>query len=61
MSRMTVFAPSVPKVMICATLSRPYFPFTYSITSPRRDWQKSMSKSGGETRSGFRNRSKIRL
>ena len=60
MSRITVFEPSVPNVMICATLSRPYFCFTYSMTSPRRDWQKSMSKSGGDTRSGFRNRSKMR-
>jgi len=31
---------------------------TYSSTSPRRDSQKSTSISGGETRSGFKNRSK---
>ena len=32
----TDFAPSVPKVTICATASRPYFCRTYSITSARR-------------------------
>ena len=32
---------------------------TYSMTSPRRSMQKSMSMSGGLTRSGLRNRSKI--
>ena len=30
------------------------------MTSPRRAWQKSMSMSGIEIRSGFRNRSKSR-
>jgi len=44
--------------MICATFSRPYFWVTYSITSPRRSWQKSTSKSGMEMRSGLRKRSK---
>ena len=43
--------------MICATRSAPYSRRTYSITSSRRSWQKSMSKSGMDTRSGFRNRS----
>ena len=55
------FAAMVPKVMICATFSRPYFCVTYSISSPRRRMQKSMSISGMETRSGFRKRSKSRL
>ena len=32
---MAARAPSVPKVMICATCSRPYFSVTYWITSPR--------------------------
>ncbi len=52
------FAAIVLKVMICATWSRPYFCCTYSITSPRRFMQKSMSISGIDTRSGFRKRSK---
>ena len=59
-SRTTAFAFIVPKVMICATFSRPYFWVTYSITSPRRFSQKSMSISGGLMRSSFRNRSKMR-
>ncbi len=59
-SLMTAFAFIVPKVMICATFSRPYFWVTYSMTSPRRRSQKSMSMSGSEMRSGFRKRSKIR-
>ena len=50
----------VPKVMIWATFSRPYLRVTYSMTSPRRRSQKSMSMSGSEIRSGFRNRSKMR-
>ena len=58
MSRTTILAPKVPKVMILATQSLPYFSRTYSMTSTRRLMQKSMSKSGGEIRSGFRNRSK---
>ena len=59
-SLMTAFAFIVPNVMICATFSRPYLRVTYSMTSPRRRSQKSMSMSGSDTRSGFRNRSKIR-
>ena len=50
----------VPKVMIWATFSRPYLRVTYSMTSPRRSSQKSMSISGSDTRSGFRKRSKSR-
>ena len=46
--------------MIWATFSRPYFRVTYSMTSPRRRSQKSMSISGSDTRSGFRKRSKMR-
>src|SRR3989304_2650327 len=46
-SRTTALAFIVPKVMIWATLSRPYLRVTYSITSPRRASQKSMSMSGG--------------
>ena len=42
-----------------ATFSRPYLRVTYSMTSPRRRSQKSMSMSGS-TRSGLRKRSKIR-
>ena len=61
MARPTSFiaalAAMVPNVMICATFERPYFPVTYSITSPRRLMQKSMSISGIDTRSGFRKRS----
>ena len=56
-SRTTAFAFIVPNVMICATFSRPYLRVTYSITSPRRRSQKSMSMSGSETRSGLRKRS----
>ena len=59
-SRTTARAFIVPKVMICATFSRPYLRVTYSMTSPRRRSQKSMSMSGSDTRSGFRKRSKIR-
>ena len=54
------FAFIVPNVMIWATFSRPYFRVTYSMTSPRRRSQKSMSISGSDTRSGFRKRSKMR-
>ena len=50
----------VPKVAICDTLSSPYFCFTYSITRSRPSWQKSMSKSGIDTRSGLRKRSNSR-
>ena len=56
-SLIAAFAAIVLKVMICATWSSPYFCFTYSITSPRRFMQKSMSMSGMLTRSGFRKRS----
>ena len=59
-SRTTAFAFIVPKVMIWATFSRPYLRVTYSMTSPRRLSQKSMSMSGGLMRSSFRKRSKIR-
>ena len=59
-SRTTAFAFMVPNVMICATLSRPYFFVTYSMTSPRRASQKSMSMSGGLMRSSLRKRSKMR-
>ena len=45
--------------MIWATFSRPYFFVTYSMTSPRRASQKSMSISGGLMRSSFRNLSKM--
>ena len=54
------FAAIVPKVMICATFFPPYFCRTYSITSPRRRMQKSMSMSGIEMRSGFKKRSNSR-
>ena len=59
-SRTTAFAFIVPKVMIWATFSRPYFRVTYSMTSPRRASQKSMSMSGGLIRSSLRKRSKMR-
>src|SRR3990167_8249213 len=45
----------VPKVPICATLSDPYFLFAYSITSSRLLSAKSISISGAEGRSGFKN------
>src|SRR6187401_3437121 len=35
-SLIAALAAMVPKVMICATFSRPYFCVTYSISSPRR-------------------------
>ena len=41
--------------MICETRSRPYFCATYSMTRSRPSMQKSMSKSGIDTRSGLRN------
>src|SRR6185312_16413036 len=59
-SRSTARAWSLPKVMICATRSRPYFSWTWRMTSSRRSWQKSTSKSGIDTRSGLRKRSKMR-
>ena len=49
------------RLAICETLASPYLPRTYSITRSRPSWQKSMSKSGIDTRSGFRKRSKSRL
>ena len=61
MSRTAALDKSAPKVMICPTLSRPYFCCTYLITSSRRSMQKSISKSGMETRSGFKKRSNSRL
>ena len=61
MSRTAAFAAIVPKVAICDTASAPYFSFTYWITRSRPCWQKSMSKSGIDTRSGFRKRSNSRL
>jgi hypothetical protein len=45
-------------VAIWLTASLPYLSRTYSITFQRLSWQKSMSKSGIDTRSGFRKRSK---
>ncbi|MNY34469.1 hypothetical protein D3C86_1688150 [compost metagenome] len=59
-SLMAALAPRVPKVTIWATLSRPYFWATYSMTSPRRSMQKSISISGMLTRSGLRKRSNSR-
>ena len=56
-SRIAALAPRVPKVMIWATRSSPYFCVTYWITSSRRESAKSMSISGIVTRSGFRKRS----
>ena len=56
-SRITALDDSVPNVTIWLTASLPYFSRTYSITRPRLAWQKSISKSGMETRSGFRKRS----
>lgn len=50
----------VPYVTIWATRSSPYFSVTYRMTSPRRRSSKSTSKSGMDTRSGLRKRSKIR-
>ena len=59
-SRVAAFAASLPKVMICATRSRPYFATTYSITRSRPCTEKSMSMSGIDLRPGFRKRSKSR-
>ncbi len=59
-SRTTIFAPNVPKVIMLATRSLPYFSRTYSTTSSRRRIQKSTSKSGGDTRSRLSMRSKRR-
>ena len=60
-SRTAARAAIVPNVTICATRSWPYFSITYLMTSSRRSTQKSISKSGIDTRSGLRNRSKISL
>ena len=60
-SRTAALALRVPKVMICETLSLPYFLLTYSMTSCLLSMQKSTSISGMLTLSGFRNLSKIRL
>src|SRR5918997_936393 len=49
-----------PNVMIWATDSRPYLSATYWITRSRPFTEKSMSTSGIDTRSAFRNRSKSR-
>ena len=57
-SRTIIFAPKVPKVMMLATRSSPYFSRTYSTTSSLRRIQKSTSKSGGEIRSKLSMRSK---
>src|ERR1700735_4807222 len=46
--------------MICETRSRPYLLATYSMTRSRPSMQKSTSKSGIDTRSGFKNRSNSR-
>ncbi len=59
-SRTTARAAIVPKVAICETDCAPYFCLTYSITRSRPRSQKSMSKSGIDTRSGFRKRSNKR-
>ncbi len=56
-SRIIAFDDMVPKVTIWLTASAPYFSRTYSITRPRLLWQKSISKSGIDTRSGFKKRS----
>ncbi|CCY64957.1 uncharacterized protein BN467_01693 [Prevotella sp. CAG:1124] len=50
----------VPYVMMCATLSAPYFWVTQSSTFPRPSSSKSVSISGSEIRSGLRNRSNSR-
>jgi hypothetical protein len=60
-SRSAALAAMVPKVAIWLTASRPYLSFTYSMTRSRLPWQKSMSKSGIDTRSGFRKRSNSSL
>ncbi len=59
-SRITALASIFPKVVICATLSAPYFAVTYSIARSRFSKQKSTSMSGMLTRSGLRKRSNSR-
>ena len=56
----TPLAAIVPKVTICDTASLPYFEVTYSITLSLFSMQKSMSKSGIDILSGFKNLSKRR-
>ena len=51
----------VPNVIMPATLSLPYFCFTYSTTSPLRLSSKSISISGMVTLWGFKNLSNKRL
>ena len=58
-SRMAALDAIVVKVMICATRSVPYFSDTYRMTFSRPSTEKSQSMSGMDTRSMFRNRSKI--
>ena len=52
------FAAIVPNVIICATLFLPYFSTTQSITLDLPSSSKSMSISGNDILSGFKNRSK---
>ena len=59
-SLITILAFSLPKVIICATLSL-YLLFKYSKTRSLFSSQKSISKSGIEILAGFKNLSKIRL
>ena len=54
-------AARVPKVIIWLTRSLPYFSVTYLITRSRLSMQKSISISGIDTRSGFKNRSNSKL
>ena len=58
-SLITARACNLPKVIICATLFSPYFLCTYSSTLSLPSLQKSISKSGSDTLSGFKNRSNI--
>jgi hypothetical protein len=59
-SRVAARGNILPKVMICATRSAPYFSVTYRITRSRPRTEKSMSMSGIDTRSGLRKRSNSR-
>ena len=59
-SRNTALAAIVPRVLICATESLPYLLVTYSSTLSRPSIQKSISKSGLLTLSGFKNLSNRR-
>ena len=60
-SRMAALAPSVPMAITFATLSAPYFSTVYSRTFCLPTGVKSISISGMEDRSGFKNRSKSSL